>query len=261
MKYGKLALLFLVTCFCFSCTPSLYVPPPLNMPLAGNKDEFKGNLFAYSNEFGIQASYAVDSHCVLLTSLTGANGRTGTATLDVTTYYSTINNFLGDIGAGYFEKFDQNGRFEVLGGFGYGNANSHNVVLDPSANSLFGFAMDNISGNFMHGFGQCDIGLVKKNFEFGLGLRLSYLTPEANFQCVPIGNTYSPPEYSDEIGGSALFLEPAIMISAGLEQVKLNLSIGYSSKLFGADISRDYGSIYQDLTIGFGISCNLNREF
>ena len=250
--------LFFSICLCNACTPQLYVPAPPNMPLAGNKGEFKGDLFLYSNEFGLQASYAVDSHCVVLVNVTGQDARTGTTTVNNTnTYYSTTANFQGDIGAGYFKKIGQRGRFEAIGGIGYGGSKTQNVITHSLLPLIL--SIDNINGNFAHLFAQCDVGYVNKNIELGLGLRFSNLNINGTFQSSYIGSGTTP-QYTTQLGGDALFWEPAIMFAAGFEKVKLNLSFGISNKLFGPDISSQYGSIYQNMAFSFGISCNLNRK-
>lgn len=252
-----LALLF--CCILCSCTPYLYLNTPPNMPLAGDKGEFKGNVYFGGEGAGVQASYAVDSHYVVLLDFAGQNAQTGTATLNNVTYNSNVSNFQGDIGGGYYQKIGQFGRLEFLGGIGFGAVNTQDLVF----NSILppDYTLDNVNGGFFHIFAQSDIGLVKKNFEFGFGVRLSNITTTASYEADEItGNNSKSVQYYQSLNGDALFVEPSLMFAVGWRKFKFNASAGFSGKLFGQDINQQYGSIYQSFALNFGVTFNFNRK-
>ena len=81
------------------------------MPLAGNKGEFKGNVYFGGEDPGIQSSYAIDSHFVLLIDASGQNVMPNYVTYNNVTYNSNVSNLQANIGGGYFEKLGNSGRF------------------------------------------------------------------------------------------------------------------------------------------------------
>jgi hypothetical protein len=208
--------------------PKLYIPNPLNMPLARDKGELKANINYGSAGYNIQGSYATDSHLVILADLTFLNW---TGTSGFGRPFLDINSFSGNIGAGYYKKFDKSSRFDALGGIGYGKIDFASI----SPGEFVVTDKDELNGHFYRLFAQTNIGTVKKNIEIGLGLRFNTLFTGGAY-IVKARDSAGTIHYKQDIAGIAVFAEPCLNIGAGLKDVKLNLTVGLSDKIAGIDI-------------------------
>jgi len=150
----------------------------MNIPLMGNKNEIKADVnIDLNSDLGLNASYAIGKNFLLY-----ADG------LKIHSYtsdpYSNINEVLGHVGAGYYTRIGNHGRFEFLGGGGYGTTNSTIV------NHLWGFGEPpsietlNISSRLYSLSAQVDIGFASRYFDCGLGLRLTDLMPSGNYTAI-----------------------------------------------------------------------------
>jgi hypothetical protein len=257
-KYTKKLILFCCTVSLFaSCTPYMYIPNTLNMPLAGNKGEVKANICYGSGGTGIQGSYAADSHLVVLADVTFQIEK-GVSTFSTNTQPNTLNNVIGDIGAGYYKKFNETGRFEALGGIGYGTANASTTAL---ALIFFPRERINLDAHFYRLFVQGNIGTVRENTEIGFGIRVSSIIMGGSYKVTSLDSSSGNQVlYNKTINGAAVMIEPCVSIAVGLENVKLNFSIGYSGKITGMDVDQNFGALYQPLLATGGITVNLFRE-
>jgi len=256
-NFIKLIFLFAVLS---SCSPYLYSPEPLNMPLPDHKDEVKANIYYGSNGGGLQGSYAIDSNFVLIGDfafVAQKPANDGIPDPDP----EHINNLHLSFGGGYFSSFGNHGRFEILAGGGFGNANAHAIDADRTLTFDDFSRMIDIRANYMHLFGQVDIGSMGQNAEIAFGLRarslfLTYgkyqVTTDAFF-----GPTDPLPSLSQNLSGEVVFAEPCLRAGVGFEKVRLNLSMGYSFRVFGHDIPSSFGTMYQPFFISTGISVNL----
>ena len=211
------------------------VPNELNMPLAGNKGEFKGAAY-YGNVndaapvglIGVQVSYAIDSHFVVLVNSQNSLPN------------DTIRHFLEEIGCGYFKKIGKHdrGRFELLSGIGYGETHAK-------------AAADNyLNATFSQIFVQPDIGIVGRSAEIGIGTRIRLL--DANGSYMHDGDNYTAVNYM------AAFFDPSLMVSFGSEYVKLHGAIGKSLFIGG---NQQLFNVHQDTFIYFGLTLNLGRKY
>jgi hypothetical protein len=242
------------------CAPFMYIPNTLNMPLAGDKGEVKGNLYYGSGGIGIQGSYAADSNFVVLMDM-AFDSKKGTTTIfnGFSAFQTRSGNFMGDIGAGYYNKISKGGRFELLGGLGYGTAtgssNTFGDISDGTKADLY--------ARFYRLFAQGNIGMVRKNVEFGFGVRISSIFADGALTQTNL-DTFSnnhPPPVKTIIHTTAVFVEPCLMLGVGLENVKLNFSFGFSGKVTGMNLPLDIGSLYQPSFVTAGITVNLFRKF
>ena len=132
---------FLLSGLAYSCTPYLYAPNTLNMPLAKNVCESKVKAYISTSDYGFQGSYAVDSHIVVV-----SDG----------SFYKFANRYGNDsrtllnIGAGYFHTIAKNGCFEILGGIGNGNSIGQNV--DQGFLSFNPEQISSLKGNYQRVF-------------------------------------------------------------------------------------------------------------
>lgn len=163
LKY--LFILSAVTTMLTGCTPSLYIPNELNMPLPARAKS--GSIAAnISNQgFGGSAYYAIDSNIVILGNGAGFNSQSG-------------KNSSYDIGMGYYKIWPKtSGIFEAIGGCGHGS-----TVIDNTNTPLFSSVRerDSISGRYYRIFAQTDFGsFVSKSTLLGFGMRISYIIPNS----------------------------------------------------------------------------------
>jgi len=259
-------LAFILSTFA-GCSPYLYIPDSVYMPLAGNKGEFKGNLSYGTSGAGLQASYCVGDHILLMTNISEYNSMNNNAyTPGLLSFPYSYKNFSGDLGAGYFHRIGDHGRVELIAGAGYGSSNS-NLEGAPPGYSGIGYSGNlanyTVNGSFLHLFAQPDIGLVYGNYEFGLGVRLSGLNLNGKYsieQQTDSNKNFVRAVYNTNLNGTTLIIQPALMVSLGLEKVKLNLGLGYSGKLSGPNIDANYGTVYQNFFVSAGVTVNLFRK-
>ena len=250
-----------------SCSPYMYIPDSVFMPLASEKGEFKGNICYGTSGTGLQASYTIGNHLLVMTNISEYNSvNTGTYTPGLLNFPYSYNNFSGDLGLGYFYKLGLHGRVELIAGGGYGSSNAF-LEGAPPGHSAVGYSGNlanyALSGNFMHLFAQPDIGLVYGNYEFGLGARFNELNLNGKYsieQQTDSNKTFSHPVYNTNLNGTALVIQPALTVSLGLEKIKLNLNLGYSAQISGPDIDPKYGSVYQAFFVSGGVTVNLFRK-
>jgi hypothetical protein len=285
MKIRKSLILYiLLALFCTGCYPvgNLYQIPPPNMPLPFNPGETKINTYLSSLGYGVQASCAIDSHFVIMVNANGQNTQYNRwyGENDDPTLSTTMSNFQGDIGGGYYKHLDTMVRFEILGGIGYANDDYYDV--SPSINGEYN-STTVASGQFIHLLLQSDVGLVVKHVELAVGLRLSNLVAKTNynFRYYDPGSSVQQNYFLNETG-DALFLEPYLTFAWGFKNVKLITSVTLSGKIFGPDINLPFdtqfsgqykgqyggqypgdgiaGSLYQNFNFSLGLLINFNRK-
>lgn len=268
MHIKRLLLLACLVTTLSGCSPYLYIPNSVYMPLASDQGEFKGNICYGTSGTGLQASYCVGEHILVMTNISEYNSvNTDSYTPGLLNFPYSYNNFCGDLGLGYFHKLGGHGRIELLAGAGYGSSNS-NLQGAPPGYSTVGYSGNKladymVSGNFMDVFAQPDIGLVYGNYEFGLGVRLNELNFNGKYSVneqTDSTKKFNIPVYNTSLNGTAFIVQPSLMVSLGLEKVKLNLNLGYSAKLSGPNIDSKYGSVYQVFFVSAGVTVNLFKK-
>ncbi len=233
----------------FSLTGCALTEGHLNMPLAGNKGEGKASLLAGIDGIGLYASYCIDSHLVVL-----ANASTSQTHTDGPPIVFTN----GDIGAGYYQKISKYGRFEVLGGGGYGSMSCDGVTYQES--NFNNYQQISVQGNMIHFFGQADIGMVTENIELGFGLRVSNLNFSGNSSYTNMDSGKVLNKMAYQIEGSPLYFEPCFMLAVGVSSVKLHLSVGGSFALNSIDNLSLYGLYSPTFYVTTGITVNIFRQ-
>jgi len=219
------------------------------MPLAGNKGEAKINLFAGMDGLSLQGSYCIDSHIVVLGGISSSSNYTEDG--------PSTSLTMGDIGAGYYERISKSGRFEVIGGLGYGSTLCEGEIVGVSSSET---QQINLRGNVIHLFGQADIGLVKKNIEFGFGIRVSNMTfnGKASYTNSDSGKVISVS--NQNISGSPIMLEPCLMLSIGSKNVKWHLSVGGALNIAGLGYPDQLGQYGPTFVVTTGITFNIFRN-
>jgi hypothetical protein len=252
--------------------PYLYVPDNLNMPLPGNKHEIKTTIYANGNSgYGLQASYAVDSHIVVYADGNKINQsnklvyKIGYQTRNLKSEY---NYLIVDAGGGYYTHIGKYFRFDATAGLGYGSANAttNNLLIDYNFFSRQR-APDtlenlNITAHYFRINAQIDFALHTKPFELALGVRFSELLPSGNY-CATYSDTSNIIRRQKlmPLNQGALLIEPGLMMTAGIKNVKIETQFGLSYQLNGLKVDKYYGDLYFPYFISMGLTFNLfNRN-
>jgi hypothetical protein len=206
------AIIFTIT----SC--SVYTPNALNIPLLKEKGEFEVAAHV-GNGTNLQAVYAVSNCIGLMANYMGTDS-------EVTINENLVirKGSMYEIGCGYFSKRPASkALFEIYGGVGFGNINLDRTLLNAPSDINF---QSNITKLFI----QPAIGSVGKNFEISFATRLTF----AQFR--KINTNYSREVLlEDKLDNleqpSWMFIEPALTLRLGIQNVKLQMQIGRSIKL------------------------------
>ena len=254
-------LCILIAVICTGCYPvgNLYQLPPPNMPLPFNPGETKLNPYLSSQGYGLQASCAIDSHFVMMVNVNGQNTQYNRwyPSNDDLSLSTTVVNFQGDIGGGYYTHLDTMVRFEILGGIGYADSYYHDI----SPGYIEGYNVTSVTGQFIHLLLQSDVGLVGKHAELSVGFRLSNLVAKTDYDFSYNDVTLTKQNYILDATADALFIEPYLTFALGFKNIKLIASATESSKIFGPDISIPVpSSLYQNFNFSLGLLININRK-
>jgi len=192
--------IIIITAFYTSCTP-LYYPNKLNVPLMTNKGEGQGNIAYGFNGLDLQGAYAVTENIAIMGNFSYMEK-------------SDHSHRFGELGAGYYTKLSEVGRFEVFGGYGYGTAETYYDNLNYA------------KGLYHRIFLQPTIGFTSKIVDGGLSLRPVFVSfPKIS------GTTFT----SDNL--NLLFIEPAFTLKIGYKNVKSVIQIGYAVLLGASDFN------------------------
>ncbi len=204
------------------CAP-LYIPNTVNTPLLSNKGEIQGAVYTGTSGFDPQLAYAITDNIGIM-----LNGSFENSESDTTGDYHKHQFY--ELGIGYYKKLSDMGRFEIFGGYGFGNINAYSEV------ALFNSIADVKSNRI---FIQPAFGLSSKIFDLSFASR---------FVVVNIQN--------DLIKSTRSFIEPAFTARVGWKQVKFAYQIGYS-----IPFNEDAIIEYQPLMMSIGIHVNINKVF
>jgi hypothetical protein len=253
VKYGwKIWCICLALC-CSAWTPYIYLPNTLNMPLPEHKNDLKTVFNAGTDRMFVQASYALDSHVVVLA--------------DYTLHHNNINlnNYSYNVGGGYFSKLTPRYRFEILTGFGEG---AGNVEMDQYI--LLGefrrfsdryFARSDYSRFYLQG----DIAREFPKVELGFGVRISNLFLNGNYKVnrtfrfpfVPSDSTATI-ENTNFDRSSILLMEPGFSLTAGAHHLRFNFNIGGSFALSPYGIYKTHSDLFEYFYMSLGLAVRLN---
>lgn len=150
-------ILFLVIIFSLnSCAPA-YTPNVVNVPLLTNKNEVQASLSVGTSGTDAQLAYALTNHIGLMTNWNYRNNRTDTS--DSYHYHNFIEG-----GIGYYTSFSSQGRFELYGGYGFGNVD---IFYDLTSTIL--------QAKFKRLYVQPNFGFSSSYFDIGFSPRLVYV--------------------------------------------------------------------------------------
>jgi hypothetical protein len=213
----------LVLLYASSCTPA-YIPNVINTPLLSNAGEFKASVNGGLAGFDPQISYAITDNIGIM-----LNGSFASRTSDST------NNFhkhqFVEMGLGYYQKFGNSGRFETYGGAGFGKLKAE------YENELWMSRSDVNSRRF---FIQPGVGVSTNFFDGSLAARFVYLYLVQGSK-----------------SNTGLFVEPAITVKLGPENIKAVFQLGFSSSMNYSNIEFNH----QPFLFSIGLQATLGRKY
>ncbi len=216
----KIILLFMVFT-AFSCAPS-YIPNVVNTPLFSNKNEFHASVHTGTSGIDPQLAYAVTDNLGIMLNGSFAN-RTDTS-----------NDFhkhqFVELGAGYYQKIGNSGRFEIFGGAGYGKIKA---FYD---NELW---IDQTDVEHLRIFIQPVIGATTDIFDGSFTPRLVLVNL-----------------YQETAGDVGIFIEPTITAKFGYKYIKTVFQLGFSLPFNGSNINFEY----QPVIFSIGLQATLGKK-
>ncbi|MBK6833649.1 MAG: hypothetical protein IPG89_04965 [Bacteroidetes bacterium] len=177
-----------------ACTPA-YIPNVINTPMLTNKGEIQAAVYTGTSNFDQQFAYAPTDHFGLMLNGSFAYN------LNTASGYKHMHKFV-ELGAGYYTKLENNGRFEVFGGFGGGNLKSKNI------SDLWN---ETVNANSYRIFIQPSIGASTQLFDGSLATRLVMV------------NIYQGSHTT-----TGYLIEPALTGKVGYKYVKAVAQLGLS---------------------------------
>ena len=222
-----------------SCSSLQEVPNSLNMPLPEKIHEVKTRIDIGTGGLGLQASYAIDSHVVLISSTKWNYAFKSATDQDGGPISIYHNEWVEDIGVGYFKKLNDKIRFEVMGGLGLSFTKFSSLYenLDLAGDSYYD---DYFNGNIIHVFTQADLGIVHRAFALGIGVRLSdryYTGNYENFQIINQGGFHQFTDDKYRLNVNTFYVEPGIVASFGRGFLKYNIIFGLSINTTGFELN------------------------
>ncbi|MBN1416040.1 MAG: hypothetical protein JW973_13140 [Bacteroidales bacterium] len=215
----------LITLVVTSCAPA-YVPNVVNSPVFNNEGEFQGSLHAGLAGYDAQFAYAITDHVGVM-----LNGSYANRTSDSTDNFH--KHKFAEIGAGYYGKIKENGRYEVYGGGGFGKLQAYQEVA---------FWQAYADVNSLRFFVQPAIGLSTSNGVF-----------DGSFAARLIGINLK----QDTFSNTGMLVEPAITAKVGYKYVKAVFQFGMSIPLNKNNIDFNY----QPFLFSFGLQATFGRKY
>lgn len=176
-----------------------------------------------TNALYFESSYALGDHLVLIGNCAGTN---------LKTYY------IGELGAGYYQSFDNKYRFDIIGGYGIGKLSGSEY--EKGLSFWGGYSTDHnylYFNNYYRYMLQADFGIFNKIGEIGVSSKVCDVfmyntlyeeqTIEHNFGITSV--VFTPIPYQ------SYFFEPAFFFRFGFKHVKYHFCVGYSYP-FGPEI-------------------------
>ena len=233
MKKSILPLILLLSMVLLSSCAPVYIPNAVNVPLNSNRGELQIGGHAGSNGFDLQTSYAITKEIAVM-----LNGSTMNRT-DDSTNSSYHKHSFGEAAIGYYNSFDQAGRFEVFAGYGLGSSSALTTY------ELFSPLEVTTKGKYGRIFIQPSIGTSTKFFDGALSLRSCYV----HFYDIE-GNGITLTENQN-----GLFIEPTLTARIGYKNVKLSTQLGVS-----LPVQRDQWLDYEPFMVSVGLHVNFGKK-
>lgn len=265
MKHSRPIVLFaLVLASCYTPQPSVYLPTSPVMSYLSHKGEFRvtagsnlsTNQSSESDTYtSLDAAYAITEDRAIIGSM--AVSSPGSDSNGVSYQY-------GELGIGYYKKFDAYGHFELYGGSGYGHiraAVQQGAYWYASNGSTFGI-ITRRDASLVRPFLQANIAAEGEVAAFGLSLRASYLsihrlrTDSSWYEYVIDTTTKtanSTPAHTTHYQQyDGLFLEPAWTFMIGFDRVKF-----VSKEWWSIPIGHDPPFLWANFNLSFGVTVDI----
>ena len=204
-----------------ACAPA-YVPNVINTPLISKAGEFNASIYTGTSGIDPQLSLGVTDHFGIM-----LNGSFASRTSDSTDDFH--KHFFVEMAPCYYSVFEENGRFELYGGFGFGKIQAefdNNLWISRSNVSYYRF------------FLQPSIGYASNYFDASLATRIVMV----NIQQESNRNT-------------GFFFEPAGTIKVGMPSFKFVFQLGVSVPVNSDRIEFNY----QPFMFSVGLQGTLGR--
>ena len=230
-----------------SCaTPLMSLPTVHSIPLMSDSGELKVSANIGTPSSNLDLTYAFTSHFLMnanYNSLTGGN--------------------MFELSGGYYTKMDDNDRFEILGGIGYGNENYNNSQSVVTYGWLFGDSSTYqtvFKTGYLSLFVQPEVGEVGKIGECGIAVRFSYLSYPGFFY------DYSDVDYwtvqNEDISNHRngdFSIEPTTYFAIGYKYIKIRAQLGF---LIGTGPTKVYNNpAYYGVNASAGIQIRLFNKW
>lgn len=210
-----------------SCSPE-YIPNMVNSPLFTNQGEFQTTIATGNSNFDAHTAIAITDHIGIM-----VNGSYGNESNDSTNDYHKHAFIEG--GAGYFDKIGENGRYEIYGGYGYGEVKGY---------FQNGFTEELSDARYNRFFIQPGIGISTGIFDGSFSPRFVLI------QMNPTSTNFKSGQYG-------IYFEPVITSKIGYKYVKFIAQFGLSTPIGEQDLNFDH----QLFIFNFGININIGRKY
>jgi len=213
------------------CAP-VYIPSAQQTHLLDKKGETSFAVYTGINGVDVQAAYAFsDDFGAQAAGSFGKHEEKGNNDYQSHKY--------GEVGLQYYHGFG-NGRFELMGGFGFGSATAvDNFDFFETPNQI------KATGKYNKYYLQPNIGVESGIFEGGLALRLGHVV-FTEFETNSSRYTQNK---------SATFFEPALFARLGWKNIKIEGQLGFSRPLNG---DSDVGFDYEPAIFSLGLHLNFD---
>ena len=211
-----------------SCSPE-YVPNMVNSPMFNNQGEFQATIAAGNNSFDAQTAIAVTNNIGIM-----VNGSYGNETSDSSNDFHK-HSFI-EAGIGYYEIFKGKFRYEIYGGYGFGEVEGY------FEDALFDEEITNTRYNRF--FIQPGIGVSTRIFDGSFSPRFVLVQMDTK------GAYFGTAQFNT-------FFEPVITTKIGSKYLKFIAQFGISLPVGNQELNFDY----QFLIFNFGLNFNLGRKY
>lgn len=220
-----------------SCAP-VYVPNTYHSYLMDQKGDLHAAVYTGTNGIDIQGGYAVSEN-VGLVAAASFGKREDDTNSDGSLDADFHKHNYGEFGLSYFHPFGGVGRFEALGGFGFGSAET------VTQYDFFGPEVVRATGSYNKFFVQSNVGLETGALEAGVAIRLGQVV-------------FNEFETSDETYGDSeagTFFEPGVFARVGWKNIKIESQFGLSG-LLQDEVAFDY----EPGILSIGLHLQLNTQ-
>ena len=215
--------------FFASCTPPVYLPNSINVPLLKEKGDANIGYNISLAGHDLQISHASSENVGLMLN--------GTYLSESRSDSYRRHKFI-EMGMGFFSHQDEGFSREIYAGAGWGSNSLKECVL-------FGSEDARVSADYIRLFIQPDLGIHLEGFEGGFGFRICYI----NFYNVNYSNI--------DFQRTKVLLEPVAFLRFGPPVFQIETQFGYSFNPFKND---PFVEFYDEYIIGIGFKVGLNIE-